>query len=37
MLCSGLESAGPAETLMMALAKRPVLDELGADGLSKWR
>jgi len=33
----GAEITGTAEALMMALAKRPVLDELNGDGLSSWR
>lgn len=33
---TGAEITGTAEALMMGLADRPVLDELGGDGLSAW-
>lgn len=34
---SGAEISGPGESLMMALAKRPVLDELSGEGVDLWR
>jgi len=33
----GAEISGSAEAIMMALAQRPVLDELSGDGLANWR
>ena len=33
----GAEISGPAESLMMALAVRPVLDELSGPGVDRWR
>jgi len=33
----GAEITGPAESLMMALARRPVLDELSGLGVDRWR
>lgn len=33
----GAEISGTGEALMMALAKRPVLDELSGDGVDLWR
>lgn len=33
----GAEISGPGESLMMALAVRPVLDELSGDGVDLWR
>ena len=33
----GAEISGPGESLMMALAARPVLDELSGGGVDLWR
>ena len=32
----GAEISGPGEALMMAIANRPVLDDLSGDGLAAW-